>query len=138
MVDLCMHAPLRLLVVLLRLMGHEVHPAARRKLMLFGPLSAQVVCFGAGWATKFTSLLARSKLLNLGCFTEPQVVLFCAGWAMKFIPLLGRALKELALEGATQYDVSHFAIGRPSVIKGGPAPAPAHSAAGSSLHASPC
>ena len=51
------------------------------------------------------------------------MVLFCAGWAMKFIPLLGRALKELALEGATQYDISHFAIGRPGVIKGGqPAP----------------
>ena len=48
----------------------------------------------------------------------PQVVLFCAGWAMKFIPLLGRALKELALDGATQYDISHFAIGRPGVIKG--------------------
>lgn len=41
-----------------------------------------------------------------------SVAVFTAGWAMKFVPLLGRALKELLVDGETQYDVSHFAMDR--------------------------
>lgn len=48
----------------------------------------------------------------VGSVAAKSIVVFTAGWAMKFIPLLGRALKELLLDGTSQYDVSQFAIDR--------------------------
>ncbi|KAJ6498738.1 FAD/NAD(P)-binding domain-containing protein [Mycena sanguinolenta] len=50
-----------------------------------------------------------------------SIVVFTAGWAMKFVPLLGRVLKQLLLDGAApEYDISHFGIDRPGIIKDGP------------------
>jgi hypothetical protein len=37
---------------------------------------------------------------------------------MKFVPLLGEILKDLALKGNTDHDISHFKIDRPGVRKG--------------------
>ena len=55
---------------------------------------------------------------------EKSVVVFTAGWAMKFVPLLGRILQELVVDGTTDYDISHFKIGRKvnnvPIIRDGP------------------
>jgi len=42
--------------------------------------------------------------------TNDNVVLFSAGWAFKYTPIIGIACAELALEGKTQFDISHFGI----------------------------
>jgi len=71
---------------------------------------------------------------------KKSIVVFTAGWGMKFVPLLGRVLKELLLDGTTQYDVSHFTMdrkpeGKP-IIRDGPVEKTRGSGvvAGSSLH----
>jgi sarcosine oxidase/L-pipecolate oxidase len=46
-----------------------------------------------------------------------NLVLFTAGWAMKMVPLIGQILADLALRGATPYDISQFRITRPGVLK---------------------
>jgi hypothetical protein len=38
--------------------------------------------------------------------------------AMKFVPLLGEILKNLALTGTTQHNISNFKITRQGVLKG--------------------
>ncbi|MEM7369065.1 MAG: FAD-dependent oxidoreductase [Bacteroidota bacterium] len=44
-----------------------------------------------------------------------NILVYTGGWAAKFIPLLGKILADLALEGTTSYDISHFAIDWPLV-----------------------
>jgi len=39
-----------------------------------------------------------------------NIIVYTAGWAAKFIPLLGSILKDLALDGKTEYDISNFKI----------------------------
>ena len=39
-------------------------------------------------------------------------VVYATGWAGKFVPLLGRILSDLALDGKTSFDISHFQEGR--------------------------
>ncbi|KAF8421848.1 hypothetical protein EV426DRAFT_671832 [Tirmania nivea] len=41
-----------------------------------------------------------------------SVAIFTAGWAMKFAPLLGRALKQLVIDGCSEYDSDNFKITR--------------------------
>ncbi|KAH9927099.1 FAD/NAD(P)-binding domain-containing protein [Epithele typhae] len=62
----------------------------------------------------------------VGTERDKSIVVFTAGWAMKFVPLLGRVLREMLLDGQTQYDVSQFSIdrkpdGKP-IIRDGPVP----------------
>jgi len=70
----------------------------------------------------FTSvcLVALSKIPNkelIVDFAPPYVpnhkniVLYATGWAGKFVPLLGKILSDLALNGHTPFDISHFALG---------------------------
>ncbi|KDQ10964.1 hypothetical protein BOTBODRAFT_68286 [Botryobasidium botryosum FD-172 SS1] len=40
------------------------------------------------------------------------IAVFTAGWAMKFVPLIGKVMKELLVDGATSYDISHFEMTR--------------------------
>lgn len=40
-----------------------------------------------------------------------DIVLYATGWAGKFVPLMGRILSDLALEGHTPFDISHFQLG---------------------------
>ena len=40
-----------------------------------------------------------------------NIVLYATGWAGKFVPLLGKILSDLALDGRTPFDISHFALG---------------------------
>jgi glycine/D-amino acid oxidase-like deaminating enzyme len=40
-----------------------------------------------------------------------DVVVYATGWAGKFVPLLGRILSDLALDGKTSFDISHFKRG---------------------------
>ena len=40
-----------------------------------------------------------------------NIVIYATGWAGKFVPILGRILSDLALEGKTPFDISHFALG---------------------------
>jgi glycine/D-amino acid oxidase-like deaminating enzyme len=40
-----------------------------------------------------------------------NIVIYATGWAGKFVPLLGRILSDLALDGKTPFDISHFAMG---------------------------
>ncbi len=46
-----------------------------------------------------------------------DVSVFTAGWGMKLVPLIGRVLRELALTGETEYDISQFSITREGVIR---------------------
>ena len=46
-----------------------------------------------------------------------NVALFTAGWGMKLVPLIGKILAELAIDGATSYDISQFKITRPGILK---------------------
>jgi sarcosine oxidase/L-pipecolate oxidase len=41
-----------------------------------------------------------------------SIALFTAGWAMKFVPLIGRALKDMVLEGHSEYALDEFKIDR--------------------------
>ncbi|MEG5048412.1 FAD-dependent oxidoreductase [Microcoleus sp. B4-C1] len=45
-----------------------------------------------------------------------NVAIFTAGWGFKFVPLIGRILKELVIDGHTEYDISHFKITRKGII----------------------
>lgn len=47
-----------------------------------------------------------------------SVMIFTAGWAMKFVPLLGRALKDMALNGESDYRLKEFSILRTGVKDG--------------------
>jgi glycine/D-amino acid oxidase-like deaminating enzyme len=67
-----------------------------------------------------TCLVALSKIPNkelLIDFAPPSVpnnkniVIYATGWAGKFVPILGRILSDLALDGRTPFDISHFATG---------------------------
>lgn len=67
-----------------------------------------------------TCLVALSKIPNkelLIDFAPPYVpnheniVIYATGWAGKFVPLLGKILSDLALDGHTPFDISHFALG---------------------------
>lgn len=50
---------------------------------------------------------------------EKSVMIFTAGWAMKFVPLLGRALKEMALDGKSDFMLKDFSINREATDKDG-------------------
>lgn len=41
-----------------------------------------------------------------------SVAVFTAGWAMKFVPLIGRALKDMVLNGHSEYALDEFKIDR--------------------------
>ena len=75
-----------------------------------------------------TCLVALSKIPNkelLIDFAPPSVpdhrnVVICAtGWAGKFVPLIGAILADLALDGHTRFDISHFANGSKYFISRG-------------------
>lgn len=40
-----------------------------------------------------------------------NIVMYATGWAAKFVPLLGQILSEMALDGKSSYDISHFQTG---------------------------
>jgi glycine/D-amino acid oxidase-like deaminating enzyme len=73
-------------------------------------------------APEFTStcLVALSKIPNKELLIEfappyvpnhQNIVLYATGWAGKFVPILGKMLSDLALDGKTPFDISHFATG---------------------------
>lgn len=39
-----------------------------------------------------------------------NIIVYTGGWAAKFVPLLGKILSDLALTGATSFDISEFKI----------------------------
>lgn len=43
---------------------------------------------------------------------KDSVAVFTAGWAMKFVPLIGRALKDMVLNGHSEYALDEFKIDR--------------------------
>lgn len=49
--------------------------------------------------------------------THPNVVVFTGGWGFKFVPLIGLILKQLIFDHGTAYNISHFKITRPGVMK---------------------
>jgi glycine/D-amino acid oxidase-like deaminating enzyme len=67
-----------------------------------------------------TCMVALSKIPNKELLIDfapahvpnhKNIVLYATGWAAKFTPLLGRILSDLALDGCTEFDISHFATG---------------------------
>jgi glycine/D-amino acid oxidase-like deaminating enzyme len=67
-----------------------------------------------------TCLVALSKIPNKELLIEfappyvpnhKNIVLYATGWAGKFVPILGKILSDLALDGHTPFDISHFATG---------------------------
>jgi glycine/D-amino acid oxidase-like deaminating enzyme len=70
----------------------------------------------------FTSvcMVALSKIPNKELIVDfapdyvpnhENIVIYATGWAGKFVPILGRILSDLALEGHTPFDISHFKTG---------------------------
>lgn len=49
-----------------------------------------------------------------------SIAIFTAGWVMKFVPLLGRALKQLVIEGKSEYALPQFSIDRADADTGKP------------------
>jgi sarcosine oxidase/L-pipecolate oxidase len=47
-----------------------------------------------------------------------NVAVFTAGWGFKLTPLIGQVLGELAMNGASPFDISQFKITRPGVLAG--------------------
>lgn len=43
---------------------------------------------------------------------KDSVAIFTAGWAMKFTPLIGRALRQLVIDGFSEYALDEFKITR--------------------------
>lgn len=41
-----------------------------------------------------------------------NIVVYATGWAAKFIPFLGKIMSDLALDGHTDFDISHFQLER--------------------------
>ncbi len=67
-----------------------------------------------------TCLIALSKIPNKELLVDfapdhvphhEDVVVYATGWAGKFVPLMGRILSDLALDGRTPFDISHFQLG---------------------------
>ncbi len=61
-----------------------------------------------------TTLKNKEMLLDFApkyVLNYNNVVICATGWVGKFIPLLGRILSDLALEGHTRFDISHFKTG---------------------------
>lgn len=68
-----------------------------------------------------TCMVALSKIANKELIVDfapdyvphyEDIVVYATGWAGKFVPLLGRILSDLALDGRTPFDISHFREGR--------------------------
>ena len=68
-----------------------------------------------------TCMVALSKIANKELIVDfapeyvphhKDIVVYATGWAGKFVPLLGRILSDLALDGSTPFDISHFQEGR--------------------------
>jgi glycine/D-amino acid oxidase-like deaminating enzyme len=68
-----------------------------------------------------TCLVALSKIANKELIVDfapehvphhEDIVVYATGWAGKFVPLMGRILSDLALDGKTPFDISHFQEGR--------------------------
>ena len=67
-----------------------------------------------------TCMVALSKIPNKELLVDfapdyvpnhENIIIYATGWAAKFVPLLGRILSDLALDGKTPFDISHFALG---------------------------
>ena len=67
-----------------------------------------------------TCLVALSKIANKELIIDfapahvphhEDIAVYATGWAGKFIPLMGRILSDLALDGRTPFDISHFQLG---------------------------
>jgi glycine/D-amino acid oxidase-like deaminating enzyme len=108
-----------------------IHPLTSPEQRTFVP-NPEELAFTAAWVREhmtglepvpqFTStcLVALSKIADkelLIDFAPPHVpnhddvVIYATGWAGKFVPLLGRILSDLALDGRTPFDISHFRTG---------------------------
>ena len=68
-----------------------------------------------------TCMVALSKIPNKELIIDfapdhvphhEDIVVYATGWAAKFVPLVGRILSDLALDGKTLFDISHFQEGR--------------------------
>lgn len=68
-----------------------------------------------------TCMVALSKIANKELILDfapehvphhKNIVVCTTGWAGKFVPLMGRILSDLALDGRTPFDISHFQEGR--------------------------
>lgn len=67
-----------------------------------------------------TCLIALSKIPNKELIIDfaptyvpnhKDIVVYATGWAAKFTPLLGKILADMALDGKSSYDISHFQMG---------------------------
>ncbi|XP_072019401.1 L-amino-acid oxidase-like [Amphiura filiformis] len=46
-----------------------------------------------------------------------DIVIYNTGWGFKFTPLFGKILADLAVDGATTYNITDMSINRPGVLK---------------------
>ena len=66
-------------------------------------------------ATCLITLSTNKRLLLLDTLPDTvsnnkNIIVYTGGWAAKFVPLIGKILSDLALTGATSYDISEFKI----------------------------
>ncbi|WP_223605758.1 FAD-dependent oxidoreductase [Chryseobacterium sp. OSA05B] len=68
-----------------------------------------------------TCLIALSKIPNKELLIDfapkyvpnyKNIVVYATGWAAKFTPFLGKIMSDLAVDGHTDFDISHFQLGR--------------------------
>lgn len=67
-------------------------------------------------STDANKLLLLDMLPN-SVNNNENIIVYTGGWAAKFVPLLGKILSDLALTGATTYDISQFKIDYTSTLK---------------------
>ncbi|HBV15841.1 FAD-dependent oxidoreductase [Chryseobacterium carnipullorum] len=78
---------------------------------------------GLGTEPEYTStcLIALSTIPNKELLIDfapkyvpnyKNIVVYATGWAAKFTPFLGKIMSDLALDGHTDFDISHFQLGR--------------------------
>lgn len=68
-----------------------------------------------------TCLIALSTIANKELLIDfapsyvpnhKNIVVYATGWAAKFTPFLGKIMSDLTLDGHTDFDISHFQLGR--------------------------
>ena len=64
-------------------------------------------------------LIPEDLMPRSGLARDRTIAVFTAGWAMKFVPLIGRVMKQLLVDGETEYDIKPFQMTRTSQ-DGGP------------------
>jgi len=71
-------------------------------------------CFTSTCLVALSTIANKEMVIDFAPTYVPggkDIAIYATGWAAKFIPLLGEILSQMALDGSTTYDISHFQMG---------------------------